>query len=180
VFYDNVRIPLENVVGKVNDGWRIAMATLSFERGTAFMSEQVRLARRLDELVAVARRVTGPDGRRRAIDDDEIARRLALAAAEVEAMRAMTYRSLSLAARTGMPGAEASMIRLFFSELIQRIDALAMEILGADAVAGFDSAGAPTRAWPERYLTGLSQTIGGGTKEIQRNIIGERVLGLPR
>ena len=97
-----------------------------------------------------------------------------------EAMRAMTYRSLSLAARTGMPGAEASMIRLFFSELIQRIDALAMEILGPAALGGFRADGAPTGEWVERYLTGLSQTIGGGTKEIQRNIIGERVLGLPR
>ena len=180
VFYDNVRIPLANVVGTLNDGWRVAMATLSFERGTAFMSEQVRLARRLDALVEVARTVPGPDGRRRAIDDDEIARRLALAAAEVEAMRAMTYRSLSMAARTGMPGAEASMIRLFFSELIQRVDALAMEILGTDALGGFDAAGVTTGEWVERYLTGLSQTIGGGTKEIQRNIIGERVLGLPR
>ena len=179
VFYDNVRIPLANVVGKLNDGWRVAMATLSFERGTAFMSEQVRLARRLDELVEVARTAPGPDGRP-AIDDDEIARRLALAAAEVEAMRAMTYRSLSLAARTGMPGAEASMIRLFFSELIQRIDALAMEILGPATLGGFRTDGAPTGEWVERYLTGLSQTIGGGTKEIQRNIIGERVLGLPR
>ncbi len=180
VFYDNVRIPLANVVGTLNDGWRVAMATLSFERGTAFMSEQVRQARRLDELVEVARRTAGPDGRRPAIDDDEIARRLALAAAEVEAMRAMTYRSLSLAARTGMPGAEASLIRLFFSELVQRIDALAMDILGSDALCGFDAAGAPGEGWSERYLTGLSQTIGGGTKEIQRNIIGERVLGLPR
>ncbi len=180
VFYDNVRIPLANVVGALNDGWRVAMATLSFERGTAFMSEQVRLARRLAALVEVARQAPGPDGRGRAIDDDEIARRLALAAAEVEAMRAMTYRSLSLAARTGTPGAEASMIRLFFSELIQRIDVLAMDILGADAVGGFDAAGASGGEWTERYLTGLSQTIGGGTKEIQRNIIGERVLGLPR
>jgi alkylation response protein AidB-like acyl-CoA dehydrogenase len=179
VFYDNVRIPLANAVGKLNDGWRVAMATLSFERGTAFMSEQVRLARRLDELVEVARTAPGPDGRP-ALDDDEIARRLALAAAEVEAMRAMTYRSLSLAARTGMPGAEASIIRLFFSELIQRIDALAMEILGPAALGGFRTDGAPTGEWVERYLTGLSQTIGGGTKEIQRNIIGERVLGLPR
>jgi alkylation response protein AidB-like acyl-CoA dehydrogenase len=159
VFYDNVRIPLANVVGKLNDGWRVA--------------------RRLDELIEVARRTPGPDGRP-AIDDDEIARRLALAAAEVEAMRAMTYRSLSVAARTGMPGAEASMIRLFFSELIQRIDALAMEILGPAALGGFRADGAPTGEWVERYLTGLSQTIGGGTKEIQRNIIGERVLGLPR
>ena len=178
VFYDQVRIPLANVVGKLNDGWRVAMATLSFERGTAFMSEQVRLARRMEELVALAQQTTHGD--RRAIDDDEIARRLALATAEVEAMRAMTYRSLSLAARTGMPGPEASMIRLFFSELVQRIDVLAMEILGSSAVTGFAADGAPRDEWAERYLTGLSQTIGGGTKEIQRNIIGERVLGLPR
>jgi alkylation response protein AidB-like acyl-CoA dehydrogenase len=106
VFYDNVRIPLANVVGALNDGWRVAMATLSFERGTAFISEQVRQARRLDELIAVARRVPGPVGQPRAVDDDEIARRLALAAAEVEAMRAMTYRSLSVASRTRMPGPE--------------------------------------------------------------------------
>ena len=85
-----------------------------------------------------------------------------------------------LAARTGMPGPEASMIRLFFSELVQRIDVLAMEILGSSAVTGFAADGAPHDEWAERYLTGLSQTIGGGTKEIQRNIIGERVLGLPR
>jgi alkylation response protein AidB-like acyl-CoA dehydrogenase len=180
VFYDGVRIPLRNVVGKLNDGWRVAMATLSFERGTAFMSEQVRQSRRVADLVEVARRVPGPSGQARAIDDDEIARRLALVRAEVEAMRAMTYRSLSLAARTGMPGPEASMIRLFFSELVQRIDQLAMEIIGPACLDGFDAQGAPGEGWSERYLTGLSQTIGGGTKEIQRNIIGERVLGLPR
>src|SRR5581483_172649 len=114
VFYDAVRIPLRNVVGQLNDGWRVAMATLSFERGTAFLSEQVRIARRVDELALVARTVPGPHGRRRAIDDDEIARRLARARAEVAAMRAMSYRSISLAARTGVPGAEASLIRIFF------------------------------------------------------------------
>jgi alkylation response protein AidB-like acyl-CoA dehydrogenase len=180
VFYDNVRIPLANVVGKVNDGWRVAMATLSFERGTAFMSEQVRQSARMEELIATARSVPGPNGKARAIDDDELARRLALARAEVEAMRAMTYRSLSLAARTGMPGAEASMIRLFFSELIQRIDRLAMDVIGAAGVVDFNANGSSRNEWGEDYLTGLSQTIGGGTKEIQRNIIGERVLGLPR
>jgi alkylation response protein AidB-like acyl-CoA dehydrogenase len=180
VFYDNVRIPLANVVGPVNDGWRVAMATLSFERGTAFMSEQVRQSARMEDLIELARRVPGPNGKARAIDDDELARRLARARAEVEAMRAMTYRSLSLAARTGMPGAEASMIRLFFSELIQRIDRLAMDVIGADGVSGFNANGSSRNEWGEHYLTGLSQTIGGGTKEIQRNIIGERVLGLPR
>src|SRR5579885_2437185 len=131
VFYDGVRSPLANVVGRLNDGWRVAMASLSFERGTAFVPEQVRLARRVEELAELARTVPGPRGQARAIDDDEIARRLATFRAEVAAMRAMTYRSLSLAARTGVPGPEASLIRLFFSELVQRIDALAMEILGA-------------------------------------------------
>jgi alkylation response protein AidB-like acyl-CoA dehydrogenase len=182
VFYDEVRVPLANVVGKLNDGWRVAMATLSFERGTAFLSEQVRLARKVGELVALAQSVPGPRGgaraQKRAIDDDEIARRLATARAEVDAMRAMTYRSVSLAARTGVPGAEASIIRLFFSELIQRIDVLAMDVLGPAAVAGWSES--PTGRWTESYLTGLSQTIGGGTKDIQRNIIGDRFLGLPR
>src|SRR5262249_44310867 len=64
VFYDNVRIPLANVVGKINDGWRVAMATLSFERGTAFMSEQVRQSARMQELIQVARSVPGPYGKR--------------------------------------------------------------------------------------------------------------------
>src|SRR5207248_2236182 len=118
VFYDHVKIPLRNVVGQLNDGWRVAMATLSFERGTAFLAEQVRLSRRVDELVALAQTTPGPRGRRRAIDGGEMARRLARACAEVDALRAMTYRSVSLAARTGVPGAEASMIRLFFSELV--------------------------------------------------------------
>jgi alkylation response protein AidB-like acyl-CoA dehydrogenase len=180
VFYDNVRIPLANVVSKLNDGWRVAMATLSFERGTAFLSEQVRITRRVDSLVELARSVPGPQGRRRAIDDDEIARRLALARAEVEAMRAMSYRSISLAARTGVPGPEASIIRLFFSELVQRIDVLTMDILGPTGVEGFELDGTPANEHAERYLAGLSQTIGGGTKEIQRNIIGDRFLGLPR
>ncbi|HZP42673.1 MAG TPA: acyl-CoA dehydrogenase family protein [Candidatus Binatia bacterium] len=180
VFYDGVRIPLANVVGALNDGWRVAMATLSFERGTAFLSEQVRLARRVGALVELARRVPGPRGRARAVDDDELARRLARASAEVEAMRAMTYRSVSLAAQTGVPGAEASIIRLFFSELVQRIDVLAMDVLGAAGTRQLGGAEGTPGRWTERYLAGLSQTIGGGTKDIQRNIIGDRVLGLPR
>ena len=177
VFYDQVRIPLRNVVGQLHDGWRVAMATLGFERGTAFLSEQIRLARRLEDLAALARSVPGPRAGR-AIDDDEIGRRLALARAEVEALRAMTYRSVSLAVRTGVPGAEASIIRLFFSELVQRIDLLALDILGPAAVERCE--GSPAARWADSYLAGLSQTIGGGTKDIQRNIIGDRVLGLPR
>jgi alkylation response protein AidB-like acyl-CoA dehydrogenase len=109
VFYDAVRIPLANVVGQLNDGWRVAMATLSFERGTAFLSEQVRIARRMDELIATAR-AAGKHA------DQEIARRLARAGgSRCDARHELP--SISLAARTGVPGAEASMIRLFSPSL---------------------------------------------------------------
>ena len=131
-----------NVVGKLNDGWRVAMATLSFERGTAFLSEQVRLARRVDELIAqlarAAARAATAGTRRSTTTRSRAGWRSPRA--EVEALRAMTYRSVSRAARTGMPGAEASLIRLFFSELLQRIDALAMDILGAGGPRAASSA----------------------------------------
>lgn len=187
VFYDEVRIPRANVVGKLNDGWRVAMSTLSFERGTAFLSEQVRLSRMVDELVEVAR-VTPSNGvsKRTALEDDEIARRLALARAEVEALRSMTYRSVSRTARTGMPSSEASLIRLFFSELQQRVLAIAMDILGPDTLEwnAEDTGASPHQrvreTWVFRYLLAFASTIAAGSKDIQRNIIGDRVLGLPR
>ena len=83
VFYDDVRIPLGNVVGDVGEGWSVAMATLSFERGTAFTANQVRLAKIIEDLIDYARDHVGPDGRRPAIADDEIARRLARARARL-------------------------------------------------------------------------------------------------
>jgi len=194
VFYDEVRVPRANIVGNINDGWRVAMSTLSFERGTAFLSEQVRLARVVDELVDLARVTPYGDAAARAkmaLDDDEIARRLAQARAEVEALRSMTYRSVSRTARTGMPSAEGSLIRLFFSELQQRVYALAMDILGA-AILEWDiedrvveGAGGPRHqrmreTWVFRYLLSFASTIAAGSKDIQRNIIGDRILGLPR
>ncbi|MEO8605545.1 MAG: acyl-CoA dehydrogenase family protein [bacterium] len=191
VFYDEVRIPRRNIVGKINDGWNTAMATLSFERGTAFLAEQVRLTRLVEQLIAMARTLPqwgAVDGAATALDDDEVARRLALLRAEVEALRSMTYRSVSRTARTGMPSAEASLIRLFFSELQQRVFALAMEILGPEILA-WDAEGTPARvsprhhaapSWVSHYLIAFSSTIAAGSKDIQRNIIGDRVLGLPR
>lgn len=189
VFYDEVRIPRANIVGQMNDGWRVAMSTLSFERGTAFLSEQVRLARLVDELVEVARSAPCPGSPgKAALEDDEIARKLALARAEVEALRSMTYRSVSRTARTGMPSSEASLIRLFFSELQQRVLGLAMDILGAEILDWDDEdrddpSGLRRRVretWAFRWLLAFSSTIAAGSKDIQRNIIGDRVLGLPR
>ena len=103
VFYDEVRIPLSHVVGDINDGWSVAMSTLGFERGTAFMAGQMAIAAEVDDLVELARTTAGADGRP-LIADDEIARRLATARAEVAAMRAMTLATVSRAARSPVPG----------------------------------------------------------------------------
>jgi alkylation response protein AidB-like acyl-CoA dehydrogenase len=178
VFYDEVRIPLTNVVGNLNDGWRVAMSTLSFERGTAFMADQIALAAEVESLIEEARTRTGPDGRRPAIADDEIASRLATARAEVAALRAMTVTGISKNIRTGMPGPEGSMIRLFHGELHQRVYRLALDIIGPEALrlTKIDGQG----VWTGPYLQSFAYTIGGGTTDVQRNIVGERVLGLPR
>ncbi|MEQ9005266.1 MAG: acyl-CoA dehydrogenase family protein, partial [Pseudomonadales bacterium] len=91
VFYDDVLIRPENVIGVVGEGWRVALTTLSFERGSAFMADQVALARKVTDLIALARERSGPEGSRRAIEDDEISRELALLKAETAALRSMTY-----------------------------------------------------------------------------------------
>jgi len=91
-------------------------------------------------------------------------------------MRAMTYASVSRAQRQDTPGPEGAMISLYFGELFQRTHAAAMDILGAGSI----ERGERARRWVFRYLDGFKHTIAGGTSEIRRNIIGERVLGLPR
>ncbi|HTO01082.1 MAG TPA: acyl-CoA dehydrogenase family protein [Microthrixaceae bacterium] len=178
VFYDEVRIPLKNVVGGINNGWRTAMSTLSFERGTAFMADQVELAATVEDLINEAKVRVGPDGKRPAIADEELARRLAVARSEVAALKAMTIAGISRNARTGVPGPEGSIVRLFHGELHQRVYQLALDIIGADALrlTPVDGEG----VWTGPYLQSFAYTIGGGTTDIQRNIVGERVLGLPR
>lgn len=176
VFYDEVRIPLDQVVGDLNDGWSVAMSTLSFERGTAMIPHQVELQRTVEELIELAGEVTGPDGKRPAIADDEVHANLATLRAEVAAMRAMTYASISRAQKQDSPGPEGAMVSLYFGELFQRVHRVAMDMLGGESLERQDKA----QAWVFRYLDGFKHSIAGGTSEIRRNIIGERVLGLPR
>ena len=178
VFYDEVRIPVSNVVGGVGNGWITAMSTLSFERGAGFVVEQISLSRFVDELVDYAATHTGPDGRRPAIADDEFRRRIAAARAELAALRATTYAAVSRNQRTGKPGPEGSMSRLLFSELEQRIRALAIEVVGLDGLR--QTMPYTPRAWGGEYIYSPASTIGAGTSDIQRNIIANRVLGLPR
>ena len=178
VFYDDVRIPLSNVVGELNSGWRVAMSTLSFERGTAFTAGQVRLASTVEHLIELAGQRPGPLRRGTARADESLAVRLATARAEVAALRAMTYAAISRSARQGTPGPEGSIVKLYFSEVEKRVARLSMDVLGLDSLR-FVSKWLPG-GWTGDYLRSYASSIGGGTSEIQRNIIGERVLGLPR
>ena len=175
VFYDNVRIPLENVVGGLNNGWSVAQETLSIERGIAFILEQVELTGIVESLIDMAKNVTGPDGKRPAIADDAIAGQLAMLRAEVSALRSLTYVAVSRSQSGQPPGPEGSITRLFYAELQQRIRRLAMDIMGAN---GLELEG--NDGWPERYLNMFRHTIAAGTSEIQRNIISVRILNMPR
>ena len=175
VFYDGARFPLANVVGDLNNGWRVAQSTLGFERGTAFTASQIRLARRVEALIETAKETVLPGGKF-AIADEHIAYELARLRAEVRAMRAMTLANMSRLLTRDQPGPEGSMLKLYGAELVQRTARLAMDFLGPQAL---DRSG-PATEWSRQYLTSFAASIGGGTSEIQRNIIGERVLGLPR
>lgn len=176
VFYDDVRIPLNNVVGELNDGWSVAMSTLSFERGTAFMADQIELAHELERIIEAAKCLPGPAGKKRAIDDDEIRRRLAVARAEVAALRAMTYMNVSRIARQQTPGPEGSQIRFYYSQVLRRVYDVAMDVLGDSSVVDDGE----QHEMVFGYLNSFRASIAAGTKDIQRNIIGERILGLPR
>ena len=176
VFYDDVRIPLSNVVGELHGGWSTAMTTLSFERGTALIGWQLELAEAVDQLIAMARTRRDHYGSL-LIEHGHLFRRLAQARAETAALRALAYETLSLAERgdklpAGPVGA------LYFSELAQRVHALALDILGPDSLVRDD--GQYGQDWPGQFLEAFRHTIAGGTSEIRRTIIGERMLGLPR
>jgi alkylation response protein AidB-like acyl-CoA dehydrogenase len=173
VFYTDVRIPIGNVVGQIDDGWSVANTTLGFERGTAFVAEQIHMSQIVEELIALAR-----EPRRGSafvpIDDGDVAARLAMLRAEVAGLRSMTYSSISKM-RHQAPTSEASMIRLFTSETQQRLYRLSLDILGPQTLELSDPEG-----WTWPYLRSFASTIAAGSSDIQRNIIGERVLGLPR
>jgi len=170
VFYNDVRIPLSNVVGGLNNGWDVAMTTLGFERSTAGISRQLVLSVAVDRLIALAQRRFGNT----LFENDELGARLAYVRAEVTAVRAMALMAISRSA-TRAPGSESSLARAYTAELHQRVMALAIDIIGPDAMELREE-----DRWLHQYLRSYSNTLAAGTSEIQRNIIGERVLGLPR
>ncbi|NUS77312.1 MAG: acyl-CoA dehydrogenase [Streptomyces sp.] len=167
VFLDEVRVPVGNRVGAENDGWRVTMVTLSFERGTAFVGEVVACRRVLRELAAAARK----NGR---WDDPVLRRRLGALNAEFRALWRLTQWNVSEAeARGGVPGVGGSVFKLRYSQVRQDLYDVAAEVLGEGAL----DLGTP---WVVDRLSSLSYTIAAGTSQIQRNIVAERILGLPK
>ncbi len=163
VFYEDVSIPLENVVGGLDRGWQTAMSTFAFERGTAALGMQIHLLQEVQRLLAAC-----------PLERQALRHELATLASEAIAMRALSYR-VALESEHQLPGADSSIVRLFFAELCQKIYAAEVQMHGlADP-----SVLAPW-GWGYMYFDAFSETIAGGTSEIQRDLIAERKLDLPK
>ena len=175
VFFTDVRIPAENRVGAENDGWRVAMVTFSFERGTAFVGELVRSMKLVEELAELARKL--PRGSGSAWDDDGVRRELGLIAAQLDGLWHLTKRTITESERTGVPGIGGSIFKLYYSEVRHHLGDLAMRILGTAALATEDE---PAVDHVRGWIHAMSISIAAGTTQIQRNILSERVLGMPK
>lgn len=162
VFFSDVEVPVDAVLGEVGSGWQVATRTLGFERaGVAKLA--LMLQENVDRLLTDA----GVDRRR----DPLVRQRLAARHTDAVLLRLLSQRTISAAMNGRMPGAEASVVKLAWSQMEQRVAETAVDVLGFDALSG---------AWGERLCGGRSLTIAGGTTEVNKNIVGERVLGLPR
>ncbi len=170
VFFDGARTAAENVVGQVGDGWRVALATLAYERGVGLLGHQLSFRREFDRLLEVARA-------RGAASDPLVRQRIARSFGELEILRYNTLRSLSSIDGPVAPP-EASISKLYWASWHQRFGELATDLrgLGGQVV---ESAPYELDEFQRTFLFSRSETIYGGSNEIQRNIVGERVLGLP-
>ena len=177
VFYDEVRIPLSNVVGEIDRGWSTAIATLSFERGLGFIGDQLELYERVGRAIDMAGTLQLEDGTR-AIDDAGIAQKLAALKADALAIRSMTLADITETDRTGMPGPKGSMMKLLVTSAHKALSEVVADMMGWDFLEfNGDRSAHP---WTHDYLWSWVFTISGGTSEIQRENIADRVLGLPR
>ena len=177
VFFDNVRVPIDNVVGEVDKGWDVVINTLSHERASA--APHARLEAELGMLRELAKRVRYGGGT--ASKDPLIRQKLAQYTIEVTALRVNALRNVAFIEKNGVPGPQGSLLKLAWSELDQRIKTLAGEILGPYALLlGSDPRAVDGGHWAHELLWSRAATIYAGTSEVQRNIIAERVLGLPR
>jgi len=176
VFFEDVRVPKKNIVGERNNGWQVAMTTLMFERssggGEPVINEVIELAK-------LAKRI--PRNGNTAWDDSSVRQKVAEFAAEAQALRYTGYRQLTRQLKGMPPGPEGSMMKLCGTELSLKIALFAMELLGPYSQMEHNAPFAIDRGkWSFRMLAARGPTIYAGTNQIQHNIIGERVLGLPK
>jgi alkylation response protein AidB-like acyl-CoA dehydrogenase len=171
IFFDGAATASDLIVGAPGDGWKIAMATLGFERGTAFIAQLKHYAMEWQRLVDVARA-------RGRLADPMIRQRLADSRIGLELMRFGLYRTVTSVVKDGRPGPEASIGKLQWSQWHQALGELAFDILGAEATLSHDSDA--LHEIEHAFLFSRAHTIYAGSSQIQRNIIGERVLGLPK
>jgi alkylation response protein AidB-like acyl-CoA dehydrogenase len=185
VFYTDVAVPKENVVGGINNGWAVAMGLLGFERGEAAATAPIRFQAELDRLISLARE-------RGMTDDPRVRQRLAWAHSKVQVMRFLGMRTLTRFLSGHHPGPEGAIFKVYWSEYHRLATELGVDLLGLDALVPVgrkpssafqtDDAGSPnsSMSWSMTFLNSRAGTIYAGSSEIQRNIIGEMVLGLPK
>ena len=179
IFFRDVRVPVANLLGKVNDGWNVAVSTLMYERGSYGARLHLIFKRAITRLIELSRKFQ-KDGHP-AAQDPITRQKLAQCYAEIEIMRWNQLRAFSRVTATGVPGPEGSIQKIFWSELNQRLQQIAQEVFGpyGQLLAG-DKDAVDNGIWSHGYLRTRGNTIEAGTSEVQRNIIGHFVLGLPR
>ncbi len=179
VFFEDVRVPRANLVGEMNNGWGVALTTLMNERGTASFGTQARFRIIYDNLVTLAKK-SAVNGRP-AAQDPMIRQQLAQHLIDVEILKYNCFRNFTRLLRGGTPGPEGSILKLWWSELNQRMQETAMTLQGAYGQLLRDSLWAvESGRWQYNFLRSRANTIEAGTSEIQRNIIAERVLQMPK
>ncbi len=170
VFFTDARTDADLAVGPIGQGWKVVMATLGFERGTAFLAQQLRFAEELKAVVTLAKE--------RGLSGDPLVRqRLAAAYSGLEIMRLTGLRTVSTMLKGATPGGEGSIGKLHWSRWHQRLGELEMDLLGAEGLVLADGL---VGDFQYTFQFSRAHTIYAGSSEIQRNIVGERVLGLPR
>ena len=179
VFFENVRVPAENILGGLNNGWQVGITTLMYERLALGFGLQVRLRIALDALVELAKRTKRNGGT--AAQDPSIRQKLAQLWIDTEVFKYTGARAVTKLLKGELPGPEASTGKIWWCETHQRLQEVAMEIQGPyhQLTRGSDWA-IEQGIWQHTFLRSRANSIEGGTTEIQRNIIGERVLGLPK
>jgi alkylation response protein AidB-like acyl-CoA dehydrogenase len=166
VFIEDAFVPDENVIGEVGNGWAVGITTLMFERAGIALASAMTIQQDLADLAELIRE-RGADG------DAAIRQRFGALVVQSETMRLNSYRGLSRAIQTGIPGPEGSMAKWQWADINQGLTELAMDVRGADAPL-------TDTTWSYRFLRARANSIEGGTTEIQKNILAERVLGLPK